>query len=236
MHITYIGQHITPDRWKHFPRTANEHIMYAVYAGEMYIREEETQYHLKEGDIILLEAGKNHTGYHTSSCSYYYVHFTPIEQLRAVAETDSWQREQIQRILQMNYNTSPLSDAFYSDLQLVFPKYIHIENVSAFHGILSSLQASLQYHQARQTIFAYLNSIRLEQAKQLLLTTHLSLSEIAVRTGFSDVYYFSRVFKKALNVSPACFRKTRTVPAYPCPAQPVSGSSHLQSRNPSDSR
>ncbi len=61
----------------------------------------------------------------------------------------------------------------------------------------------------QSTIFAYLNNIRMEQAKQLLLTTHLPIHEIASRTGFSDEYYFSRAFKKALSISPAKFRKNR---------------------------
>ena len=59
------------------------------------------------------------------------------------------------------------------------------------------------------TIFAYLNQIRLDQAKQLLITTPLSLSEIASMTGFSDVYYFSHFFKKQVGIPPALYRRQR---------------------------
>lgn len=56
------------------------------------------------------------------------------------------------------------------------------------------------------TIFAYLNQIRLDKAKQFLLTTSLSVTEIASLTGFSDVYYFSRYFKSQCHISPMAYR------------------------------
>lgn len=57
------------------------------------------------------------------------------------------------------------------------------------------------------TIFAYLNNLRLEQAKQLLATTQLSLEEIASHTGFSDEFYFNRFFKKRTMITPARYRR-----------------------------
>ncbi|QNK55723.1 AraC family transcriptional regulator [Paenibacillus sp. PAMC21692] len=53
----------------------------------------------------------------------------------------------------------------------------------------------------------YLIGMRLEQAKQYLMTTELSLQEIALSVGYADVYYFSRLFKKQFGVSPLQSRK-----------------------------
>ncbi|MGE7114813.1 ABC transporter substrate-binding protein [Lysinibacillus sp. NPDC047702] len=55
----------------------------------------------------------------------------------------------------------------------------------------------------------YIIGIRLEQASQLLLTTQLSVGEIAFSIGYSDMYYFSRLFKKQFGVSPLHFRERR---------------------------
>lgn len=52
------------------------------------------------------------------------------------------------------------------------------------------------------TIFAYLNRVRVERASQLLLTGFYSISEVATSTGFRDVYYFSRVYKKITGNTP----------------------------------
>lgn len=52
----------------------------------------------------------------------------------------------------------------------------------------------------------YINKIRIERAKYLLKTTDLQINEIAVKTGFCDVYYFSKSFKNYSGYSPSDFR------------------------------
>ncbi len=53
---------------------------------------------------------------------------------------------------------------------------------------------------------AYQQNIRIEAAKTLLKTTPLRCNEVAHRVGFSDVYFFHRVFKKHTGVTPNQFR------------------------------
>lgn len=48
----------------------------------------------------------------------------------------------------------------------------------------------------------YISRLRIEHAKQQLAATDLSLSEIARKVGYSDVYYFSRKFKQLVGASP----------------------------------
>ena len=56
------------------------------------------------------------------------------------------------------------------------------------------------------TPYAYLLECRLNTAKTLLLNTTAKISEISQRTGFSNPYYFSAIFKKKFGVSPAFYR------------------------------
>lgn len=53
-----------------------------------------------------------------------------------------------------------------------------------------------------KTVIEYLNGVRVEKAKQLLITTHMTVAEIAFCCGFCDANYFSRVYKKITNESP----------------------------------
>lgn len=53
----------------------------------------------------------------------------------------------------------------------------------------------------------YLNSLRVEKAKELLALEGLSVSAAAFLTGFKDPLYFSRVFKRITGVSPEGWRK-----------------------------
>lgn len=52
----------------------------------------------------------------------------------------------------------------------------------------------------------YYLDIRLKKAKELLTTTNLSVDEIACQTGFGEIFYFSKFFKKKNGVSPKSFR------------------------------
>ncbi|MEZ4991501.1 MAG: helix-turn-helix domain-containing protein [Saprospiraceae bacterium] len=51
----------------------------------------------------------------------------------------------------------------------------------------------------------FINTIRLQRAKQLLENADLNISEVAYSVGFNNPNYFSRVFKKEFGVAPGGF-------------------------------
>ena len=53
----------------------------------------------------------------------------------------------------------------------------------------------------------YLKKIRIDNAKNLLLNTENSVEDISYAVGYSDIKYFSRLFKKLTGVTPTEFRK-----------------------------
>jgi AraC-like DNA-binding protein len=53
----------------------------------------------------------------------------------------------------------------------------------------------------------YINKLRIDKAVCLLCENDLNITEIALACGFNDSNYFSRLFKKHKNISPAEFRK-----------------------------
>ncbi|MHB8130504.1 MAG: helix-turn-helix transcriptional regulator, partial [Mobilitalea sp.] len=52
------------------------------------------------------------------------------------------------------------------------------------------------------TIFAYLNLIRINKAKELILSTHMRFNEIGYLVGIESPYYFSRLFRKTVGKTP----------------------------------
>lgn len=52
------------------------------------------------------------------------------------------------------------------------------------------------------SLLQYISEVRISEARKLLRETNLKISEIAEQTGFSDIYYFSKRFKKITGCSP----------------------------------
>lgn len=80
------------------------------------------------------------------------------------------------------------------------------DNMNLSSGYLSSLFKSLFGIPFQD----YLNNIRMEKAKLLLLTTDLKNYEISDQIGFDNVYYFNSKFKKTFGVTPKEFKKNIT--------------------------
>ncbi len=60
------------------------------------------------------------------------------------------------------------------------------------------------------SIMEYLHILRLNRIKNLILYSDLNLTEIARRTGFTTIQYFSNFFKKHTGISPREYAKQRT--------------------------
>ena len=52
------------------------------------------------------------------------------------------------------------------------------------------------------TVLGYLNSLRLGEAKRMILEERLSVTEIAESLGFESIHYFTRFFKKMTSQTP----------------------------------
>lgn len=59
-----------------------------------------------------------------------------------------------------------------------------------------------------QTIHQYVLTKRLSEAKKLIMTSDLSLSEIAEQSGFNNYSYFSYYFKRVTGITPFHYRET----------------------------
>lgn len=80
--------------------------------------------------------------------------------------------------------------------------------------LLSGMAGLSRFHFSRlfkeisgRTVTEYVNETRLNRADYLLRESPLTVSEIAAATGFNDIYYFSRIFKKYKSMAPSALRK-----------------------------
>lgn len=52
----------------------------------------------------------------------------------------------------------------------------------------------------------YVNNVRLEKAEKLLVSSNASVRDIAEKTGFNSIHYFSRKFKQRYGAAPSEYR------------------------------
>lgn len=287
--ITNMGRNITNSDWKHFQRLGTDYVMFLVNDGCMYIKENDFEYVLERGDMLLLEPNKNHWGFKENFCDYYYIHFRPS----CFSVFDCSELNSIVSIITENrsefYKCSSFGDELYKKTKLFIPKDIKINKASTFNElttkadealasvfkksqhcklicsskfieiltilsdyftseklkltdeaiakssrrveavielinthypekisgdfISSKLNLNFDYlnrifkKQLGMTIFEYLSSTRIDRAKELLLRGNMKAYEIATAVGFSDEYSFSKVFKKAVGITPKKFTK-----------------------------
>ena len=58
-----------------------------------------------------------------------------------------------------------------------------------------------------QSLTDYINKLRIKEALYMMENHNLSITDIAYMTGFNDVNYFTKVFKKYNNMTPSSYRK-----------------------------
>ncbi len=62
-----------------------------------------------------------------------------------------------------------------------------------------------------RTFSQYVNELRIEKSKDLLLGTNLSILDIALAIGYNNVNYFHKAFKERLGITPYKYRQVNKV-------------------------
>lgn len=57
-----------------------------------------------------------------------------------------------------------------------------------------------------ETIFSYINRLRMKKAKELLITSSITVEDVSMCCGFSNAKYFMRLFKRLEDATPSQYR------------------------------
>lgn len=82
---------------------------------------------------------------------------------------------------------------------------LSVSEIADTLGMTASYLGSVFKKVYHSSILQYLSDRRIDTAKTLLKQGDLKIAEIAEASGFSDVYYFSKKFKKACGCSPTTY-------------------------------
>ena len=119
-----------------------------------------------------------------------------------------WVTEEFEKYLELKENRD--KKPIYIAKQYIkenYNKSISLEDISSITGFNSTYFSSMFKKETGEKFIDYLVNTRIENAKLLLLNTDFKVSEVAEEVGYSDIKYFTKVFKKKTGLNPTEFRK-----------------------------
>ena len=100
-----------------------------------------------------------------------------------------------------------LAPSIISYIDANFRKDLSIKSIALEFGYSSSYIAHIFYDQLKIPFRTYLGSVRCEFAKELILKSNKSLTEISYECGYNSINTFCRSFKKHCGKTPSQFKK-----------------------------
>lgn len=91
-----------------------------------------------------------------------------------------------------------MKNRYYEDISL--------EQVAGELKVNPSYLSRVFKKEMKKNFIDFLTTVRIKKAKELLKTTELPVHEIAVNVGYINQQYFSKVFKKATNLTPSEYK------------------------------
>jgi AraC-like DNA-binding protein/ferredoxin len=92
-----------------------------------------------------------------------------------------------------------------------FSEKVTLEDLASHVCLSRSYLSAIFKAELGLTFSDYLNSMRVEKSKELLLNPKLSLAEIACQVGYTDQSYYTKVFARQTGISPGQFRKSAAI-------------------------
>lgn len=85
------------------------------------------------------------------------------------------------------------------------PTLVQVAEIAGFN---KNYFSGLFHETTGKTYKEYLNALKLEHSKKLVLTSNLPITEVCYASGYNSLTNFLRVFKNQYGVSPAAMRKS----------------------------
>jgi two-component system response regulator YesN len=143
-----------------------------------------------------------------------YQYLSEIHDLNTVEDLTFWLSKIMTRFTDCVFNLADVrhKDIIFKAVDYIkrnYMKRITLEEVARSVYLNPSYFSKIFKNEMKCTFISYINKIRINAAKNLLLDIAIPLTEVSCLVGFEDQSYFTKVFKKAIGATPGKFRESR---------------------------
>ncbi len=158
--------------WKHLTRYMEDYELIVVTEGTAYIQVNQESFAVKRGEFLILPPSSKQSGYKSSSCAFYWLHFTCKNPVRTV--------------LLDEYPEELLEDKIY------IPQYGKAENLEKIIVAMKHLQDCVRsYHNRLQNNYIS-TTILCEISSQFFAKKNRENSALKKKQLFSDIQDYIR--------------------------------------------
>jgi len=143
-----------------------------------------------------------------------YQFISQIYNFKTIEDISFWLSKILARFTDCVFNLANVkhADIIYKALEYInknYMKKITLEDVASYVHLSPTYFSKLFKDETQYNFNTYLNNVRIEMGKKLLLDESIPIVDISNLIGFEDQSYFSKVFKKITGATPGKFRKSR---------------------------
>ncbi|WP_246240678.1 AraC family transcriptional regulator [Anaerocolumna sedimenticola] len=179
----------------------------------VHIKGEDTIYFPLEESHVVQFISKNSTNrmlflfellFSVLERNYNLGNFIYISQVLALILAEAYDREKHNTTLEQNKYVTIIVRYMYKHLQ----ENLTLEQISAeFELSKSYLNAIFQRYTQHAPMDFFIN-LKMKEACKLFRSTDMYIYEVAQKLGYNDQYYFSRIFKKVVGISPREYKNS----------------------------
>ena len=134
-----------------------------------------------------------------------------LEQFTSIEELSVWVTGIMHRFISYTFDFTQVkhSNVVYKVMDYVRAHYdekISLDDIAQHVYLSRTYLSSIFKEETGQSLFSYINSVRVDKSKRFLLDNSIRLVDIAGLCGFEDQSYYTKVFKRMTGVSPKKFR------------------------------
>lgn len=137
-----------------------------------------------------------------------------IEEFTTLEDLSAWVSNMLQRFISFTFEFDKVkhADAVYKVIEYIktnFRRHMSLEDIAASTYLSKTYLSSLFKKETGYSISEYINIVRIDRSKSLLMEENMSIIEIANLCGFEDQSYFTKVFKHIVGITPKKYRENR---------------------------